>query len=276
MAPFTLAADSYLRLPRAIFRLTGPDAITYLNGQISQDIRLATHSESTYCVIANFKGKMDGDAYVRLAGDSVIVDAAPSLRESLFARLDRYIIADDATIEDVSDAFQLYHILSPTNPPADAYHCSRYGQDGYDLLLPIGITPSISGTEITLDDVEKVRITHRIPSWDHELDHDTLPPEAGLEARAISYTKGCYTGQEVISRMRSSGKTNRHLVLLQLTEPVPCFTPLLCEGSSAEKPAGMITSVCCIGSSHIALAFRHRKFQEQTTFSASHTTAHIL
>lgn len=276
MLPFRLAPDSYFLLSRAIFRLTGPDAASYLNGQMSQDIRLATDSVAIYGTINNFKGKMDGDAYIHRVGDALFIDTALPLRDSLLARLDRYIIADDAEIEDVTDSYQLIHILQPTTPPAQGFQCNRFGQDGYDLLLPAGDAPASIGALASPEDMEKIRISHRIPAWGHELDHDTMPPEAGLESRAISYSKGCYTGQEVISRIRAAGKTNRHLVLLQLDSPAPPATPLLCEGASLEKPAGYLTSTCCIDGLHIALAFRFRKYQEQTLFRAGEATAHIL
>lgn len=276
MLPYTLPPDSHLALRRAIFRLTGPDASTYLNGQISQDIRLATDTNAIYATINNFKGKMDGDAYIRRHGDCLIIDADITLRDSLLTRLDRYIIADDAVIEDVTDEYQLIHILQSSTPLDAAYTCNRFGQNGCDLLLPIGASPQLSGQLVSAEEIEKVRISHRIPAWGNELDHDTLPPEAGLESRAISYSKGCYTGQEVISRIRAAGKTNRHIVLLQLDSPLPPSTTLLCEGATLDKPAGYITSTCSIDTTHIALAFRLRKFQEQTQFNAGAVAARVI
>ena len=126
-----------------------------------------------------------------------------------------------------------------------------------------------SAPTATLDpaEIEKSRISHKIPLWGAELDNETLPPEASLEARAISYTKGCYTGQEVISRIRSAGKTNRHLVLLEIGDSMSIGSPLLCQGATEDKPAGNITSTCEINGKQIALAYRKRKFQDITQFN---------
>ena len=264
MQPFTLPADSTTLLDRAIFKLTGADAVRYLNGQCSQDVALATEQQAVYASISNFKGKMDGDCYIRRHQGDILIDCPIELRENLFMRLDRYIIADDAELTDVTDDFRVLHTIESSSTLEQSWTALRFGQTGVDTLVSKNETPS---TTLTNEDLEKSRISHRIPAWGTELDNDTLPPEAGLEARAISYTKGCYTGQEVISRIRSAGKTNRHLVLLELDESSSIGAPLLCEGSTAEKPAGTITSLCEIDGKQIALAYRKRKFQDVTQFT---------
>ena len=263
MQPYLLSANSTALLSRAIFKLTGADAERYLNGQCSQDVRLLTDNLALYAAITNFKGKLDGDCYIRRQDEDILIDCPAELREELFTRLDRYIIADDAELSDVTDAFDILHTIEPAITPENAWSSNRFGQDGVDEFFAKGSAPAA-----TLDptEIEKSRISHRIPLWGAELDNDTLPPEASLEARAISYTKGCYTGQEVISRIRSAGKTNRHLVLLKIDDSLSVGSPLLCEGASEEKPAGIITSTCEINGQQIALAYRKRKFQDVTEF----------
>lgn len=272
MLPYELPADSSILLERAIFKLTGSDAQRYLNGQCSQDVSLATEQEAKYAVVTNFKGKLDGDCFIRRHQGDILIDCPHELREDLFMRLDRYIIADDAELEDISEHYELVHSFrAPSESPS--WNCNRIGQPGYDQLYPKGTSPEPA---LSLKEFEKARISHAIPLWGAELDNDTLPPEAGLEARAISYTKGCYTGQEVISRMRSAGKTNRHLVQLELSEIVQPGTPLLCEGATLEKPAGTITSVCEIDGKQIALAYRKRKYQDTANFTAGTASATVV
>jgi hypothetical protein len=106
---------------------------------------------------------------------------------------------------------------------------------------------------------EQLRISNRIPLWGNELDGNTLPPEASLESRAVSYTKGCYTGQEVISRMKSAGKTNRHLVGIR--SEVEMITPLNLSVAVGDegKPAAIVTSACEIDGNWIGLGYRTRK-----------------
>ncbi len=268
MQPYQLPTESSIVLDRAIFRLTGAEAQHYLNGQCSQDVNLATTDTAVYAVVTNFKGKMDGDCYLRRHKEDILIDAPAELREDLFMRLDRYIIADDAELTDVTNTFDIVHHISDKG----TWAVNRFGQNGSDTLETKGAT---KGT-LAPAEVEMARISHAIPAWAAELDHDTLPPEAGLEERAISYTKGCYTGQEVISRMRSAGKTNRHLVLLSLTKELPVGSPLLSKGATKEKPAGIITSTCEIDGKQIALAYRKRKYQDITTFSVGNTTAVVL
>lgn len=273
MQPYLLPADSTKLLDRAIFKLTGADAERYLNGQCSQDVRLTTESSALYAVVTSFKGKLEGDCYIRRHLGAILIDCPVELREDLFMRLDRYIIADDAELIDITDSFDLFHTIDPSSQIENGWSCLRFGQSGVDQLFAKGQSPQES---LNVEETEKSRITHKIPVWGAELDNDTLPPEASLESRAISYTKGCYTGQEVISRMRSAGKTNRHLVLLELETPVDLGSVILCEGATEEKPAGVVTSICQIDGKQIALAYRKRKFQDTKQFTIGSITAKVV
>ena len=250
---------------RAIFRVTGSDAERYLNGQVSQDVRLATESTAVYSIVANFKGKLEGDFFVRRHQGDLLIDTCESQRESLFVRLDKYLIADDAEIIDVSEQLNLFHVIGESEHEisGSSWQCNRYGVMGTDYLL-------LSSEDIPEADenseFEQIRISNRIPLWGKELDGNTLPPEAGLEDRAVSYTKGCYTGQEVISRMKSAGKTNRHLV--GFSSEVEIKTPLnvsIAVGDEG-KPAAIVTSACKIDDKWIGLGYRTRKAESVTEF----------
>jgi folate-binding protein YgfZ len=271
MLPYLLPANSSTLLDRAIFKLTGADAERYLNGQCSQDVRLVSDQIALYAAVTNFKGKLDGDCYIRRHNGDILIDCPAELREALFQRLDRYIIADDAELTDITDVFDIVHTVEPVAPPEDSWSSNRFGQAGIDQLFTKGAAPT---TTLEFSELEKSRISHAIPLWGAELDNETLPPEASLEARAISYTKGCYTGQEVISRIRSAGKTNRHLVLLEIGDSMAVGSPLLCEGATEDKPAGVITSSCEIDGQQIALAYRKRKFQDITLFDNATIVTH--
>jgi tRNA-modifying protein YgfZ len=257
---------------RAIFKIIGNDAKRFLNGQISQDVSLASDKVAVYSIIANFKGKLVGDFFIRIYAGELLIDACVSQRESLFQRLDKYLIADDAEIIDVSDDYYLCHVIGECDHAfsQSSWECSRYGLIGKDYLFKKSENlPLVSLPEIDLE-CEKLRISNKIPKWGNELDEDTLPPEANLESRAISYTKGCYTGQEVISRMKSAGKTNRHLVgfLSQIKIQVP--RDLSVAGNDVGKPAAVITSACEMDGKWIGLGFRTRKAElAQEFFDAS-------
>lgn len=232
-------------LERSLFRVTGPDAARYLNGQLTNDVAALAPGTSLAACITNHKGKLDAaPVYVhRLAGptDTFLLDAPPGLRGPLLARIDRYLIADDCTLEDVSDAFAVLHSLAPTDAPAGTLHTAtsiRFSNTGCDHIVPAttGFPPAPASFELS-------RVRTGIPAWGAELTADTLPPEAGLDSFAISYNKGCYIGQEVISRIRSVGRVNRRLHhLLDATAEIHPGTTLA-KQSTPEKTAGTVTSV---------------------------------
>src|SRR5207244_6574820 len=101
---------------RAKFRITGMDRLRFLNGQITNDLRKASETSVIEACILNAKGKTDAHIYVSALGESFLVDAAADLREALNIRLERYVIADDVQIEDVTDQFSLFHVLSQQFP----------------------------------------------------------------------------------------------------------------------------------------------------------------
>ena len=250
---------------RAIFQVSGPDAVHYLNGQVSQDVRLASDSEAVYSITATFKGKLEGDFYIRKFEGNILIDTDSSQSESLFMRLDKYLIADDAEIIDVSDQYSLAFstgVIPAAIADAPQWKSVRFGIEGADYLLA---KDTKIETTHSPDDWEQIRIINGVPAWNHELDSSVLPPEAGLDVTAVSYTKGCYTGQEVISRMKSSGKTNRHLIKLQCGKEIAVPTEFFAEIGDA-KPAGTINSITKSDDQWIGLGYRTRKHEERTEF----------
>src|SRR6266481_7498411 len=102
---------------RAKFRITGTDRLRFLNGQITNDLRKASETSAVEGCILNAKGKTNAHIFVSASGESFLIDAAADLRETLKIRLERYVIADDVQIEDVTDQFLFFHVLSK-QPPA--------------------------------------------------------------------------------------------------------------------------------------------------------------
>jgi folate-binding protein YgfZ len=190
-----------------VLEFRGPDAVRFLNGQVTQDVRkvMASGDVLPSCV-TDAKGKLQFRVWLVKANadDAVLVFCTGEMLEDLEARLTRYLIADDVEVRNVSDKIALGDF---TFPHADLS--------------------------------ERERIERGIPRWGAEITAGMLPPEAGLDVTDISYNKGCYIGQEVISRIKSAGKVNRRLVKL-------AFEGLgqLGEFTNAEgKACGEITSV---------------------------------
>ena len=249
--------------PRCLLEIHGPDAVRYLNGQVTQDVRLLAQEPTTALPagVTDAKGRLQGYVTLYQISDSPLtlwVEAPLELRDILFARLSRYLIADDAEIEDRSDDYRLLHCMGDTPEPGDFLH-ARYGVPGYDRWMQAGaaIAPSAF---LPQERVEAIRVENGMPLWGRELVEGILPPEAGLDRWAISYQKGCYIGQEVISRIKSAGKVNRQLFLFHLENAGILDGATLLDEAGTE--VGTLTS---IAGPH-ALGYLSKKGFGQTKF----------
>jgi len=204
--------------PRTLLRLTGADRLRFLNGQVTQDIKKLPPGHAVRSAITSSKGRLEADLHIAATPDSLLIETDFSLRESIRSRIEKFIVADDVTVEDISSSYTLAHFPTLTSPPshtpADALYflCPRFREPGIDLWIPS--TSSWKPAASPLPDWEPLRIARGLPLWGVDVGPDTLPPEAGFESDAISSTKGCYIGQEVISRLRSVGHVNRHLCVI--------------------------------------------------------------
>jgi folate-binding protein YgfZ len=198
---------------RAKFRLSGPDRVRYLNGQVTNDVARLKTGESMSALVCTAKGRLEGEVVIRAEAEHLLVDAPGELREPLFARLDKYLVADDCAWEDVTDAWALWHGIGV----GGAGTVTRFGPPGVDVWLPAGTTPP-DGPRLTDETVDLLRLAFGVPVWGAELTPETLPQEARLEDRAVDFHKGCYVGQEVVSRLRSVGRVNRLLCRLESVE----------------------------------------------------------
>jgi tRNA-modifying protein YgfZ len=253
MRPFLIGQAIFLDLSRrAKFRITGNDRLRFLNGQITNDLRKASETSAIEACILNAKGKTDAHVFVWASGESFLVDAEADLRETLKVRLERYVIADDVQIEDVSDQFSLFHVLSQQSPALEygrIVSVRRFAEPGWDIWSGTAQHDAVSrqlSSEFTLcdsDAADIMRIEQGIPRWGRELTQEIIPIEANLEQRAIDYQKGCYIGQEVISRMKMSGQTNKRLCGLISLDNIPLQPGMkLAPPSMAGKEVGWITS----------------------------------
>lgn len=227
---------------RAKWRLSGADRVRYLNGQVTNDVRTARADSALHACVTNLKGKIDGDLRIHAHGDSLLLDAPADLRETLGMRLEKYIIADDAVLEDVTEEWRLIHVMGADAPAGGhAVKCDRFGIPGMDLWMPAADPlPSMAVSQLSEEDAESLRILQRVPAWPNELNNDAFPPEAGLEKTAMSFTKGCYIGQEILSRIKTTGKMPRELVAWESEFPtlIQAETPLVIDG----REIGRITS----------------------------------
>ena len=208
--------------------LSGGDRIRYLNGQVTSNVSQLAVGQTQPACVTTAKGRLCAEVIITALSDTLVIDADAALRETLPARLERYIVADDVELYDGTDDWRLLHFLPGCDGPIDSTlgaafgglprrRSRRFGRDGVDILLRAEEAkaqfPALAADRVILDEplAEALRIEAGIPRWGYELGEDTLPPEAGLDRTHIDYHKGCYIGQEVISRLKSVGHVNRQL-----------------------------------------------------------------
>ncbi|MGH8101732.1 MAG: YgfZ/GcvT domain-containing protein [Chthoniobacterales bacterium] len=258
---------------RVKLRLTGEDRLRFLNGQCTNDVAKATESLAIEACILNAKGKLNGHVFISAGPDCFSLDADAAQRETLAQRLERYIIADDVQIEDVSEKLSILHVLNPIPPeldvPTRVISAQRFNNSGWDVWIDSALHDSVLKSlsakfqVVDPDAAEVLRIEQGIPRWGRELTDEIIPVEANLESRTVDYEKGCYIGQEVISRMKISGQTNKRLCgLVSLkSEPFAMGMKLTKEA----KDVGWITSATRSEDRQIALGYVKRGYNAAGT-----------
>ena len=277
--------------------LTGPDRRSYLQGLLTNDIEALTAGTGCYAAMLTAQGRMITDMRVFELGDGVLLELPADVTVAIRDHLDRFIFSEDVKVEDVSSArgaLGLYgpnalELLQPAgvegSAPAELYASSRIrvggvgallvrtdeiGAAGYEFIAAVADLPAIRTTLLAAgaipaseSDVDIARVENGHPRFGVDMDADTIPLEAGIESRAISRTKGCYVGQEVIVRVqdRGHGRVARRLVGLTLdaASAVPSRGAAV---SSGDKDAGRVTSAVFSPAlaRPIALAYVHRDF----------------
>ena len=306
------------RSHRGKLRLTGKDRVDFLNGLVTNDIKALQSGGGLYTALTTAKAKMLSDCRVYCLPDALMLDLEPEMVEKVTQHLDRYIIASDVTIENLSDSWGLLTLIGPTAPailaqltsqaaPPEKEHSiislifegfkllvSRNeftGEAGYDLFIPNNGLETLWGhlhqigaehglQPVGLEALDSLRVEAGIPRYGVDMDESHFPMEAGIEKRAISYTKGCYIGQETIARADTYGRMNRRLIGLELSGEAPPSkgTTVTAPGDPA-KNIGLITSAVkspTLGKV-IALAYIHRDFtQSLSKAMIGDQSAHVV
>ena len=248
------------RLPsRLRLRLKGTDAFRYLNGQVTRELKRLGEGESLPACVLTPKGKLCASLLISRGGADLIVESDAVLEEALVARLERYIVADDVTVtvEPAAEAIHVFGKAAEVEPwvSVPGSRITRLGEPGKDVEM------ATIGTELPElldpDLVEVLRIERGIPKWDGELTEETLPPEAGLDRTHIDYDRGCYPGQEVISRLKSIGRVNRLLYGFDSMDSLEAGMKIL---SPEGKEIGFLTSAVQlpVNSGSVALGYLPR------------------
>lgn len=211
----------------AVIRVTGDDAREWLNGQITNDVREPRPGSATYALVVDLRGRIVADLHVLDEGESFSLVVPREVREALVEHLDGYVIMEDVELEPDARA-----VLTVQGPEAgavvgerEAWPSDRLGEGGRDLLLApdelagveaelIAAAEALGGGSVTEGGWHLGRLRGRVPRFGPELGPTVYPQEAGLDATAVSFAKGCYVGQEPIVMLKHRGKTPRKLCRL--------------------------------------------------------------
>ena len=215
---------------RGLLLVSGPEAAEYLQGQLTNDVEALGPGEAAYAALLDRKGRMQADMRVLRPGEEpdLWLDLEPTGLEAARRHLGMYKIGREVEAADVSDDYVLLSLIGPraveTARVAEAVTI-RTGE-GADLIVPTASREPIrdallaaGAVEVTPDAAEIVRIEAGRPRFGAEMGTETMPAEAGIVEQAVSFTKGCYIGQETVARLHYKGKPNRHLRGLRLSGP---------------------------------------------------------
>jgi folate-binding protein YgfZ len=282
---------------RGLVSVTGPDRATYLHGLVTNDILALTPGQGCYAALLDVKGHLQADLHVCAREEALWLDLEPALTAATLALLRRYIVIYKVTLDDLTAAWRhlmiagprtsdwlTAHFGRPLPPLPDHHHVtwswqgrpvviihrSETGEEGVHLLAPSAIGPALwsslleagrplGGLPVGAQALESLRIEAAVPKFGAELGPTRFPAEANIE-QAISYTKGCYLGQETTMRIHTQGAVNRKLVGLVLDGPAlpePGAT-LFADG----QKVGVVTSALDSPTlkRKIALGYAHKGF----------------
>ena len=298
------------RSDRGRLRLTGADRRDYLQGLLTNDVLALQPGAGCYAALLNAQGRMLADMYVAETGDEVWMDLERSSAAPVAAHLDRFIFSEDVQVSDESDrtvqlglfgpeaAGLVARVLGVTDEAGGlgtlaAMHSRRLALGGTQVLLIRRDDVGVAGFDLIADAsagdslraalldagavavdpeiAEVARVEAGIPRYGIDMTEDTIPLEAGIEDRAISQTKGCYVGQEIIIRVlhRGHGRVARRLVGLTL-EPAAVVPARGDRIRSGEREIGSVTSAVsspALGRP-LALGYVHRDFTAPETVVA--------
>jgi len=288
-----------------IVELTGPDRVRYLNAIVSNDAKTLGEGRGTLALLLNPQGHILAELEIYARQEKLLVLSHASVRERTIATLDKFIIMDDVTMSDVTAQFGSFAIEGPRAGTVVAETCglslegfsehaiaevqldgvacqlirhSHFGLPGAEIIAPrehLGLlwknlrasVHTQHGAAIGMRALNSLRLEAGIPWFPDDFNDTVIPHEAALEATHISFTKGCYTGQEIVERVRSRGQVNRRRVQLKFStaEPPAPLTRLYAKNAednpAGSKEAGIVTSSAFspVASAAIGMAYVRRE-----------------
>ena len=262
------------RSARGKLLLCGGEAAEFLQGQVTNDVEALRAGEGCYAALLTHKGKIRADLRVLRSDEWIWLDTEAEGRPALVHTVRTYSLGRDVSFEDVTAARAILSLVGPAArealdaEPPEAEHAWVEGEHGLyvatdlgvDVICPAeeadGVRAALGVEAVDEAVAECLRIESGRPRHGLDLTDEVIPQEAGLNERAVSFTKGCYVGQETVARLFYKGKPNRHLRGLRLSSPAVHGDPVALDG----RTVGQVGSAC-VSPAHgpIALAILRRE-----------------
>ena len=286
--------------PRRQIAVAGKDRASYLQGLLTNDIQALEAGTGCYAAWLTPQGRMITDLHVLESGDMIVLDLPSDQAAATLERLDQFLFGEDVQLAPLDEQVRPLWIHGPSaavslegtiqglespsawpdyriargtfgSVPVVVVRIDQLGVPGFCVYVPVDSEQSLrdaliatGAIEVSQPAIDALRIEAGYPLFGVDMTDDTIPLEAGIEGRAISLTKGCYVGQEVIIRVlhRGHGRVARKLVGLRLDAPAPSGSRVL----SGEREIGFVTSSAQSPSAGaVALGYVHRDFVEAGT-----------
>jgi folate-binding protein YgfZ len=292
------------RSERGKLALSGGGAVEFLNGQVTNELTTLRPGAGCYAAFLTHKGKMLGDLRILALGDDpdappseLLLDTERAALQGLFDMIRRFKVGYELELHKRTLERGLLSLIGPgaaaiagAERLPDVEHANARVQIdgidalavrtdvGVDLLCDASVTQALSAAlrgrgaqPVSEQAAECLRVERGRPRYGIDLDDSVIPQEAGLNERAVSFTKGCYVGQETVARLYYKGKPNRHLRGLRLSDAAAAGEQLLL----GERPVGHISSaVVSPALGPIALALVRREAEPGSLVSVGERGAH--
>ena len=260
--------------------VSGRDRASYLQGLLTNDVVALTAGQGCYAAYLTAQGRMISDLWVYELGDTMLLVLPRTTKDVVLAKLDQFIFSEDVQLGDLSDTFASLSVVGPDaarllahalgvdaadldgwplhgnrrwvvdGQPVIVVRSADLGEPGFELVASLAqvgalgtALRALGAVDVDDDTAETLRVEGGVPLFGRDMDEETIPLEAGIEERAISFTKGCYVGQEVIIRVlhRGHGRVARRLVGLTLA-PQQDVPPSGTTLHADDKVVGEVTS----------------------------------
>ena len=268
---------------RGRISVRGRDRARLLHNLTSNEVKKLAPGSGCYAFLLSPQGRIQADLTLLVFDDHILLETEPELREKIVQHIRRYIVADQVELGAVTAATCAIALEGPESaavlekaggaapagdyqhlpwgeiPDATIAHLSLAGQPGFRIYAPAGAADEIvrrlteAGAQPATDeDARLVRLENGLPRYGEDIRDTSLPQETG-QMHAVSFSKGCYLGQEIVERIRAQGHVNRKLVRLRLDSVAPTGARLTADGAEAGEITSSISSPAQGGA--VALAY---------------------